>query len=48
MGGNGYSGAESLESHRTETIIWTSQRKEIGDVLGMLYERASIEAEEEQ
>lgn len=27
---------------RKETIIWTSQRKEIGNILGMLHERTSI------
>ena len=48
VGRDGYSGTESLEGNRTETIIRTSQRKEIGHVLGMLHERTSIEAEEEQ
>lgn len=48
VGRDGYSGTESLESYRSETIVRASQRKAIGDVLGMLYERASIEAEEEQ
>lgn len=42
MGGNGYSGAESLESHRPETIVRASQWKEIRNVLGMLYERTEM------
>ena len=42
MGGNGYSGAESLESYRSETIVRASQRKAIGNILGMLHERTSI------
>lgn len=39
---HGYSGAESLESYRSETIVRASQRKAIGNILGMLHERTSI------
>ena len=40
MGGDRHTGTESLESNRAEAIIWTSQRKTFGHVLGVLYERA--------